>query len=238
MMQENGNRLRIHAQITPENSSAPEKKVRWRSIPHPGNRPVRVRGKLSASDRLLRSSAIACALLLAVLALGNIDQPWAQKSSKAVQKALTMHIDLDDSIGRLNFVREWMPESALVFFNLSEKTEFALPSAGTLTHPYNDAQPWLLFESTGGDVFAPQDGTITTVCTLGDGAAYAVLNRMKPLAAPMPAQIYLIDASTKKTALLRTLRTDRAALFLVRENGQIKRMIDDRAILSQLEKQE
>lgn len=170
MMQENGNRLRIHAQITPENSSAPEKKVRWRSIPHPGNRPVRVRGKLSAGDRLLRSSAIACALLLAVLALGNIDQPWAQKSSKAVQKALTMHIDLDDSIGRLNFVREWMPESALVFFNLSEKTEFALPSAGTLTHPYNDAQPWLLFESTGGDVFAPQDGTITTVCTLGDGA--------------------------------------------------------------------
>ena len=79
MMQENGNRLRIHAQITPENSSAPEKKVRWRSIPHPGNRPVRVRGKLSAGDRLLRSSAIACALLLAVLALGNIDQPWAQK---------------------------------------------------------------------------------------------------------------------------------------------------------------
>ena len=54
----------------------------------------------------------------------------------------------------------------------------------------------------------------------------------------MPAQIYLIDASTKKTALLRTFRTDQAALFLVRENGQIKRMIDDRAILSQLEKQE
>ena len=50
--------------------------------------------------------------------------------------------------------------------------------------------------------------------------------------------VTLIDASTKKTALLRTLRTDRAALFLVRENGQIKRMIDDRAILSQLEKQE
>lgn len=73
---------------------------------------------------------------------------------------------------------------------------------------------------------------------LANSAAYAVLNRIKPLAAPMPAQIYLIDASTKKTALLRTLRTDRAALFLVRENGQIKRMIDDRAILSQLEKQE
>ena len=59
-------RLRIHAQITPESALAAEKKIRWKSIPHPGNRPERVRKKLSPGDRLLRNSAVACALLLAI----------------------------------------------------------------------------------------------------------------------------------------------------------------------------
>lgn len=163
-------RLRIHAQITPESALAAEKKVRWKSIPHPGNRPERVRKKLSPGDRLLRNSAIACALLLAILALGNIDRPWARRGAQAVQKALTMHIDLDDSLGRLNFVRDWMPDSALVFLNLSGKTEMQPPSAGSVTHAYQETQPWLLFESAGGDVLAPLDGVVTAVCTLGNGS--------------------------------------------------------------------
>lgn len=170
------NRLRIHAQITPEDARGAEKKVHWKSIPHPGNRPERVRKKLSPGDRLLRNSAVACALLLAILALGNIDQPWARRGAQTIQRALTMHIDLDESLGRLNFVRSWMPDSALVFLSLSEKTEMLPPSSGAVAHAYQDAQPWLLFESAGGDVLAPMDGTVTAVCTLGNGSTGVLID--------------------------------------------------------------
>lgn len=175
------NRLRIHAQITPQTAHEPElKPVRWRSIPHPLQRrrrmsraqrakdaPASPKKALTMGDRMLRNSALACALLLAILAMGNINQPWAIRTSETVQRALTMHIDLDESIGRLSFVRNLIPESALVFLNVSGETEFAVPVAGEITHPYSDLQPWLLFACpTSGAVSAIADGTVTAVSEL------------------------------------------------------------------------
>lgn len=179
-------RLRIHAQITPESKSEPEgQPIRWRSIPHPLQRrrrtakaapkpadtpAARPKEPLTIGDRLLRNSALACALLLAILAMGNINQPWAIRTSEAVQRALTMHIDLDDSIGRLTFVRNLLPESALVFLNVSGDSEFAAPTSGELTHAYSDAQPWLLFSCpAGSQIAAIADGTVTAVSEFSGG---------------------------------------------------------------------
>lgn len=173
-MSEEKNRLRIHAQLTPdvpqETPSAPPKTVRWRSIPHPNQRARTSSEKLTFSDRLLRNSALACALLLAVLALGNINHPLARSASETVERALTMHIDLDESIGSLSFIRKLMPESALVFLNLSGEHELAQPVNGELIHAYCDAQPWLLFSApAGSEVRAVANGTVTAVSELSGG---------------------------------------------------------------------
>ena len=163
----------IHAQKDAPNSAQP---IRWRCLPHPlQRRGLRRAGsprpKLSAGDRMLRNTAIACALLLGVLALGNIRQPWAMRASETVQRALTMHIDLDSSIGRLSFVRDWMPESALVFFNLDGGTELTAPVSGELKHAYSDDQPWLLFACPeNSPVCAAADGTVTAVSELSGGS--------------------------------------------------------------------
>ena len=156
----------IHAQKDAPDSAQP---IYWKCLPHPlQRRGLRRAGsprpKLSAGDRMLRNTAVACALLLGVLALGNIRQPWAMRASETVQRALTMHIDLDSSIGRLSFVRDWMPESALVFFNLDGGAELAAPVSGELKHTYSDDQPWLLFA-------CPED---SPVCTAADGVVTAV----------------------------------------------------------------
>lgn len=163
-MSGNENRLHIHAQITPDSTpkETERKPVRWKSIPHP-----KQLQPLSFPDRLLRSSAIACALLLGVLALGNINQPWARSASESIERALTMQIDLDDSIGRLSFVKKLMPESALVFLNLSGENLMQRPVDGKIIHEYSDTQPWLLFECTAGeDVLAPEAGIVTAVSPL------------------------------------------------------------------------
>ena len=169
----------IHAQKDAPGSAQP---IHWKCLPHPlQRRGLRRAGsprpKLSAGDRMLRNTAVACALLLGVLALGNIRQPWAMRASETVQRALTMHIDLDSSIGRLSFVRDWMPESALVFFNLDGGAELAAPVSGELKHAYSDDQPWLLFACPeDSPVCAAADGVVTAVSELSGGSTGVLID--------------------------------------------------------------
>lgn len=176
-MSEEKNKLRIHTQFAPKPTPYEEPVTKKKTFRRTWSRTVsartnekKPREKLSFSDRLLRNSAFACALLLAVLSLGNINHPWARGISKSVERALTMHIDLDDSIGSLTFVRNLMPESALVFLNLSGESEFVRPSSGEPTHPFSDTQPWLMFSCpVGSEVRAIADGTVTAVSELSGG---------------------------------------------------------------------
>lgn len=170
---------RVRAQKDAPDSARP---IRWKCLPHPlQRRGLRRAGsprpKLSAGDRMLRNTAAACALLLGVLALGNIRQPWAMRASETVRRALTMHIDLDSSIGRLSFVRDWMPESALVFFNLDGGAELAAPVSGELRHAYSDDQPWLLFACPeDSPVCAAADGVVTAVSELSGGSTGVLID--------------------------------------------------------------
>ena len=154
-------KLLIHTSKAPENTSKTPVKPRR----------IRIKTRLSFQERLLRNSCIACAVLLGVLALGNFNAPWAREASETIQQALTMKIDLDESLGQLSFVQRLMPESALVFFNLSGDSELHRPVHGTATHPYSDAQPWLMFEcDSGSTVCAAADGVVAAISQLSDGS--------------------------------------------------------------------
>ena len=157
--------LRIHTQFRPDSTdSMPPKPRRFK------RRRRGQRAALTQGDKLLRNSAIACALLLGILALGNLRQPWAQKAAESIEKAMTMHINLDDSIGELTFVRQIMPESALVFLNVSGNTALSAPCDGALVHPFSALQPWLAFEAGNRSVCAVDAGTVTAVSALAGGA--------------------------------------------------------------------
>ncbi len=176
--------LLIHTQLAPEFAERIEAKPKRQKrrdssrSPHAahaaekgrrGRRGTRVASRLSAGDRLLRNSAIACAVLLGVLALGNLRQPWAQKAVEGIEQVLTMHINLDESLGQLTFVRELMPESALVFLNVSGGSELTPPAAGDVSHPWTALQPWVMFDCAGASVRAVQSGTVTAVSRMSDG---------------------------------------------------------------------
>ena len=166
--------LRIHARIRPgEDEVRQPIKIEQTAEKKPRTR--RVRAKLTRTDRLLRNSAYACALLLGVLALGNVDQPWAKKASDTVERALTMRIDLDDDIGALELVKNIMPESALVFMNLSGQTALELPVEGSVAHAWSNLQPWMVFNCADGtEVHAAAAGTVTAITPLS-GGRYGVL---------------------------------------------------------------
>ena len=141
------------------------------STPERRARRLRLKARLSFQDRLLRNSFLACAVLLGILALGNVNAPWATKASDGIRQALTMEIDLDESLGQLSFVQKLMPESALVFFNLSSGSEYAKPVQGELVHRYDAVQPWLMFACAAEEsVCAPADGMVSAVSPLSDGS--------------------------------------------------------------------
>lgn len=126
--------------------------------------------RLTFGERLLRNSAIACALLLAMLAARNIDTPWTRAAVEGVERALTMKIDLDESLGRLSFVRDLMPESMLVFFDLSSESELALPVDGEMDKSFDEQQPWVEFAcEPGATVVAAEAGTVVATTQLSGG---------------------------------------------------------------------
>lgn len=158
-------KLQIHTSCHPQQSPAAK---------HHRSR-IRLKTRLSFQDRLLRNSCLACAVLLGILALGNVNQPWAKKAAAGVEKALTMKVNLDESLGQLSFVQKLMPESAQVFFNLTAAHEYAQPVQGELDHAYDTAQPWLMFSCpSDSNVCAIADGVISAISTLSDGS-YGVL---------------------------------------------------------------
>lgn len=160
-------KLKVYTSVRPEEETVEDKKsarrVKWKPVP-------RTRSKLDLSERLLRNTAIACSVLLCVLTLKNVNTNWSRAVFSRIEQALTMKIDLDESLGSLSFVRNLVPESALVFFNITGENEMIPPVSGELEHAYSEAQPWLLFEcEQNAAVTACKAGVISAISKLTEG---------------------------------------------------------------------
>jgi len=160
MGEEAKRRTVIHTRMAPQPPATEERRKPRR---------VRTRPKLSFGEKLLRNTAIACALLLTILAVRNVDQPWSNAAVDGIEAALTMRIDLDQSLGRLSFVRSIMPESSLVFLGISGSTP-AEPVTGEVQHAYTEAQPWTMYLcDASAEVRAAMAGTVSAVAQLESG---------------------------------------------------------------------
>lgn len=123
-------------------------------------------------ERLLRDCALCAAAVLCVLALGNIQQPWAQSVSSTVRDAVTM--ELDESLGRLQFVRNLLPESALVFWNVGgEQANYQMPAAGRVVHAWKQTEPWIEYACEAQSVVSAAAGEVMAI-TQGEGDSYMV----------------------------------------------------------------
>lgn len=157
--------VKIHTKMEPAAEQARRGGgVRWKRISLAGKGPI-ARWKASApGERLLRNTSIACALLLGVMTLRNADLPWTQRAAERIEQAMTMRIDLDESLGRLHFVREWMPEAVLVFWNGGARQNLHAPVTGEIEHEYSAVQPWRMYRCEGAQsVCAALDGEVVFV---------------------------------------------------------------------------
>ncbi|MDO4546521.1 MAG: M23 family metallopeptidase [Clostridia bacterium] len=150
-------------------SSAISRKGRSRPVNRSAGR-SRVARRRTPAQRLLRNTTIACTLVMCVMALASIDAPWSRQAVQAVSNAVTMTMNLDDTLGRLNFVRDWMPDAAQVFWNMGAENAMARPVSGALTHAYDDGQPWLEYQTASEQpVYAAIDGTVAAIMENSNG---------------------------------------------------------------------
>ncbi len=175
-------RITIHTSIRPEedntakNTASPKEEIH----PKQNSRPISIKVKdkprrLSASERLFKNTAVACALLLCVMALKNIDTPVTNKITGAVKSAVSMDLNLPSSFQDLAFVQKIMPESALVFLNLTSSPQNALPVNGEIVHAYTSLQPWTEYRCPdNASVFAVAAGKVETAVKTSEGD-YSVL---------------------------------------------------------------
>jgi murein DD-endopeptidase MepM/ murein hydrolase activator NlpD len=183
---ESNSRLKLHTALTPpeeERQQAPqrekstEKPIEWKVLPHPkavkkrrtwGKRKSRLKSSkkqpLTVGEKLMRNGAVACALVLTVMALQRIDQPWSRSATQGLQSALSMDLNLDETLGRLKFVKDMMPESVLVFWNAGGKGSLIQPVKGEVSHAFDAQQPWAEYRcQPGAAVYAAAKGKVVSL---------------------------------------------------------------------------
>ena len=67
-----------------------------------------------------------------------------------------------------------------------------------------------------------------------DSRVQTLINSLRPLEAPVPAQIMAIDAAVPPAAALSAARPDRITLFAVYQDGRLDHLTDDRTLLARV----
>ncbi len=122
--------------------------------------------KKDFAERLTRNVAVAAALLLCAVAVRNAALPESKGVFAAIQDSVTMN--LDESLGKLTFVSNLLPESALVFWNNNETVQVSAPVSGDIVHVYNEEEPYIALLGVSTDVRVAADGEVMNIAH-GDG---------------------------------------------------------------------
>jgi len=114
------------------------------------------------NKRRLRNIALSMAAVFC-LGIGAINLSVDHEKVEQVMSHVTADFEYDDTLGRLQFVSNILPDSAMVFLESgdSDVSVFA-PINADVTHAWNHDEPWLEYRCAG-DVKACSSGDIMTV---------------------------------------------------------------------------
>ncbi len=121
---------------------------------------------------VLLQAGICAVILLSVIGFRAIDSPVTNRITDGITEAVTMDIDISETLGELQFVKNVMPESVLVFWEgtADPPTEFSRPiSDGTVAVAYSEKVSGILLAGADADVYAAADGEVISVTKGRDG---------------------------------------------------------------------
>lgn len=112
--------------------------------------------------RLHRPAPIFAAAFLCLCA-GGAALALSGDGTQAVMSHLTAGFEYDDTLGRLQFVSNILPESAMVFLTQQEDVGAVVrPVLAKADHDWSQSEPWFEY-ACSGDVVACREGEVMTV---------------------------------------------------------------------------
>ena len=135
---DNGKRKVVMAQMKPRERHEWTKKT-----PH--------RRRLKWDKRLLRRSVPLAAAFLCIGAAAVTTALFGD-DVQAVMSHVTAGFEYDETLGRLQFVSNILPESAMVFLTGGDEVQTCaaiLPTETTLLHAWSQDEPWMEYEGDG-----------------------------------------------------------------------------------------
>ena len=130
--------------------------------------PTVKRHKKTDTGRLMRNASISAAVLLCLFAVGGT-LAGNNRISQTVMSHVTTDFEVDDSLGRLQFVSNILPQSAMVFLQGSDELPpVSAPVRSQETHVWTQEEPWLEYVCTGV-VTACSDGDVMTIVQNREG---------------------------------------------------------------------
>lgn len=117
--------------------------------------------KKKPAQRLFANIIAATAILLCATVVQATNIPQAQSVFQALQSSV--NLNLDESLGKLSFVSNLLPESALVFWNDNASTEILAPVEGDIIHVFTSNEPYISMKSAVSQVRCAQDGEVMSI---------------------------------------------------------------------------
>lgn len=110
-------------------------------------------------------AAVCLVILVSAVTFQAIDTPVTNRITDGLSHAVTMEVDISDNLGRLQFVRNIMPESVLTFWNATADgpENLVYPLKGKIVIAYSADQPGILLRGTENAVYSAADGEILSV---------------------------------------------------------------------------
>lgn len=122
-----------------------------------------LKSKSTSGMRLKRNAVFFSAMLLC--AVGGAF--FATRGTDAVQSVMshvTAGFEYDESIGRLHYVRNMLPESVMVFLTSSEDAlTVQQPSETETCHAWTEQEPWIEYRSDGKRMISCEAGEVMSV---------------------------------------------------------------------------
>ena len=130
--------------------------------------PTAKRHKKTDTGRLMRNASISAAVLLCLFAVGGT-LAGNNRISQAVMSHVMTDFEVDNSLGRLQFVSNILPESAMVFLQGTDAdVEVSAPVRAQESHAWSQEDPWIEYVCTGV-VTACDDGDVMTIVENREG---------------------------------------------------------------------
>lgn len=113
--------------------------------------------------RLLKKHAVLAAVVLCLGGAAGVALR-SEGGVSAVMSRMTAGFEYDDTLGRLQFVSNILPQSAMVFLSSADDANQAitLPTSAEIVHTWSQQEPWLEYACTG-DIDSCLAGEVMTV---------------------------------------------------------------------------